>query len=537
MRYDILIPAIGGLSLFIYGMNMMGDSLQKAAGKRIRKYIEMFTKNRLMAVLVGCLVTMIIQSSSATTVMVVGFVNAGVMNLSQAVGIIIGANLGTTITGQLIALRMDAIAPIIAAIGVILQTISKKQKTKDLSEVLVGFGILFIGINMMSNGLKPLSDMQWFKDLVLKLNNPYIGVLVGIALTTVVQSSSAAVGLLQTLAKDGLIGLGHAFPILFGTNIGTTTTALISSLGANENAKRAAFIHFLFNFIGTVIFMLFLRTPLEKFIIRVTPFGADRQIANAHTLFNLVNIIIQLPFANLLVKGANFFVRGEDKKEQTKSRYLDNRIIETPAIAILQAKKEVLRMGETAFENFVSAVDAFYTKNTLETDKIYEKEYMINRIEREIINYLVKLSSKNISEEEKQQIFIMMDTVHDFERIGDHTKNIAELIDQSIEENLEFTDIAKSEFKKISNEIKRAIQCAIESYGTKDVNLAMEALEIESRVDGYEKKFRHNHIRRINDGICNTSAGVIFLDMLSNMERISDHSESIANYVIHRDLE
>ena len=289
---DIIIPVIGGLALFLYGMNVMSEGLQKVAGRRLQSYIEIFTKNRFIGVIVGCVVTMIIQSSSATTVMVVGFVNAGIMTLPQSVGIIIGANLGTTITGQIIALNITEFAPIAIAIGVVFWLFSKKKKVKDLSEILIGFGILFMGMGMMSGGLKPLSNIYWFKNGVLILNNPYLGMPIEIVLTTIVQSSSASIGLLEALGKTGLINMNQAFPLLFGSNIGTTTTALISSMGAGKNAKRAAFIHFLFNFIGTIIFMLFLRIPVQRFVVWATPGDVAKQIANSHTLFNFINIKI-----------------------------------------------------------------------------------------------------------------------------------------------------------------------------------------------------------------------------------------------------
>ena len=312
---DIALPVLGGLGLFLYGMNIMGSGLQRVAGNKLKKLIEVLTNNRFMGVLVGAIVTMVIQSSSATTVMVIGFVNAGIMNLSQAVGIIMGANLGTTITAQLIAFNLTDYAPLAVAIGVAIWITTSKKKTKTIAEVIIGFGILFIGMDMMSTGLKPLANSPAFSEIILKLNNPFLAMLVGVALTTIVQSSSASIGLIQALASQGLLGINIAFPILFGENIGTTTTALISSVGANKTAKKAALIHFLFNLVGTIIFMTVLRRPVGLIVEAMSPGQVSRQIANAHTLFNLINILIQLPFANLLVRAVEWLVPGEDKEK------------------------------------------------------------------------------------------------------------------------------------------------------------------------------------------------------------------------------
>lgn len=527
---EIIIPVIGGLALFLYGMNVMSEGLQKVAGRRLQSYIEIFTKNRFIGVIVGCVVTMIIQSSSATTVMVVGFVNAGIMTLPQSVGIIIGANLGTTITGQIIALNITEFAPVAIAIGVVFWLFSKKKKVKDLSEILIGFGILFMGMGMMSGGLKPLSNIYWFKNGVLILNNPYLGMPIEIVLTTIVQSSSASIGLLEALGKTGLINMNQAFPLLFGSNIGTTTTALISSMGAGKNAKRAAFIHFLFNFIGTVIFMLFLRIPVQRFVVWATPGDVAKQIANSHTLFNFINIIIQFPFSNLLVKASYFFVKGEDENTGVVSKYLDERILETPTIAVSQAHKEVVRMGHMVFDNLENIIKYFNIRNENTANEIRKIESNIDKLEKEIIEYIVKLSSKNISDSEKKHMFILIDSVNDFERIGDHIENICELLEQLADEGTEFSETAIIEFEKISTLAKKAVKYSLETLENNDLEKAEEVIEIEKEIDRIEKKYRRNHIIRINSGLCRPSAGVAFIDILGNIERISDHAENISNY-------
>ncbi len=361
---DIAIPVLGGLGLFLYGMNLMGMGLQKAAGEKLKRLIEILTNNRIMGVIVGALVTMVIQSSSATTVMVIGFVNAGIMDLNQAVGVIMGANIGTTVTAQLIAFDLVAYAPLAVTIGVAVWLMSSRKRYKNTAEILIGFGILFIGMEMMSGGLKPLAGNPRFASIMIGLKDPFLGVLVGMGLTTILQSSSASIGLLQALASQGLISLDIAFPLLFGDNIGTTTTALISSIGTNKTAKRAAVIHFLFNLVGTIVFMTILRKPVEAVVLKISPNSIQRQIANAHTLFNIVNVLIQIPFAGLLVKAAEKLVPGEDGEMEVGGvKYLDQRIIETPSIALGQATKEVLRMGTIVENNLILSAKAFKTKS------------------------------------------------------------------------------------------------------------------------------------------------------------------------------
>lgn len=352
---NIALPVMGGLGLFLYGMNLMGAGLQKAAGSKLKRIIEALTTNRLMGVIIGAVVTMIIQSSGATTVMVIGFVNAGLMTLTQAAGVIMGANIGTTITAQLIAFNVADYAPIAVIVGVSMWLIASKKKYKDIAEILIGVGILFIGMDMMSNGLKPLGDLPAFTNIMISLKRPIFGMIAGFIITTIVQSSSASIGLLQALAVQGLVGMNIAFPILFGSNIGSTTTALISSVGANKTAKRAALIHFLFNLFGTLVFMFVLRYPIEFLVTRISPGNISRQIANAHTLFNIVNTAIQFPFVNLLVKAVENIVPGTEKLDQIASKHLDYRIIETPSIALGQAIKEIIHMGDLVSENMSEA--------------------------------------------------------------------------------------------------------------------------------------------------------------------------------------
>jgi phosphate:Na+ symporter len=529
---DIALPVLGGLGLFLYGMNLMGMGLQKAAGEKLKKLIEILTNNRIMGVIVGALVTMVIQSSSATTVMVIGFVNAGLMTLSQAVGVIMGANIGTTITAQLIAFNLTDFAPLAVAIGVGVWIATSKKRAKNLAEILIGFGILFIGMDMMASGLKPLAGNPVFENIITSLNDPFLGVLVGLGLTTIVQSSSASIGLLQALASEGLVSLNIAFPILFGDNIGTTTTALISSVGANKTAKRAAVIHFLFNLIGTIIFMTILRKPVEAIVLRISPNDIQRQIANAHTLFNIINVAIQLPFAGLLVKAANKLVPGDDEEETAGVKYLDQRIIETPSIALGQVTKEVIRMGKIVEQNLVTSSKAFKNKDEKMTSEVFSQEKVINRMERDITEYLVELSNAPLTDDQHTHVNVLINVVSDIERVGDHADNIAELAQSVIDERLLFSDGAIEEFDNIFGKSLEVFQKAIESFRDIDFNKAREVLKLEEEVDVLEREYRTNHIDRLNKLLCQPSSGVIFLDLLSNLERVSDHSSNISLYVL-----
>lgn len=532
---NIFISVLGGLALFIYGMNLMGSGLQKSCGEKLKSIIAVITKNRIYAVLVGIFVTMIIQSSSATTVMVIGFVNAGIMTLTQSVGIILGANIGTTITAQLIAFKISNYAPIVIAIGVIIWLKAKNEKRKNVAEIFIGFGLLFLGISTMSAGLSPLSKEKWFKDIIINLNNPFIGVIVGFFLTTIVQSSSASIGILEVLAMQGAININQAFGILFGDNIGTTTTAMLSSIGASKNAKRAAFIHLLFNLIGTIIFITILRWPIEKLVEYISPGNVQRQIANAHTLFNLVNVVIQLPFANILVKLSQKVIKGED--EITKhSVYLDKRMLQTPSIAILQAHNEVVRMGNVVIQSLKTTIEAFRTRDNKSISFVFEREKLINDLEKEIIDYLVLLSDKNLSDEEKHKVFVMMYAINDYERIGDHCENIIELIEEIKNEDSVFSKTAYDEYEKISNCVLETVTNSTNAYKDNNLELAKTCIPIEDEVDDLEEQYRKNHMDRINKGICEINSGVKFLDIISNFERISDHSLNIADYVLGKEL-
>lgn len=528
---QIAVGVIGGLGLFLYGMNLMGSALQRSAGSKLKKLIEILTKNRFIGVLVGIVVTMVIQSSSATTVMVVGFVNAGIMSLQQAVGVIMGANLGTTVTAQLIAFDLAGIAPLFVGLGVVLSLVSKKSKMKDFAEIIIGFGVLFIGMSMMSSALSPLSESQQFRDILTGLKNPFVGILVGFLLTTILQSSSASVGLLLALASQGLLDIDMTLPILFGDNIGTTTTAMLSSIGASRVAKQAALMHFLFNLIGTLLFMIILRKPVEMAVLYLSPNDVSRQIANAHTLFNLINIVIQLPFATLLVKAAEKIIKTGKEEEKTM-KYIDYRLMETPSLAVSQASKEVLRMGKKALENMKVAREAFKTMNYELTEDILKREELINSIQTETTKYLAEVSNLSLTNEQHRILTTLFNSMTDIERIGDHAENIAEQTQYVIENNLTFSDKAKNDLDILFEKSIALYENSLLSFKKADEDIAKNVILGEETVDKLEKQYRADHIERINKYLCMPSSGIVYLDIISNLERVSDHSVNIAQYIV-----
>ncbi|NLY73623.1 MAG: Na/Pi cotransporter family protein [Tissierellia bacterium] len=531
---NLALPVLGGLGLFLYGMTMMGSGLEKAAGSRMKRIMEALTSNRLKGVLVGTLVTMIIQSSSATTVMVVGFVNAGIMNLGQAVGVIMGANIGTTITSQLIAFSLTDYAPLAVALGVAIWIVVKNTKTKTYAEILIGFGILFIGMDMMGSGLSPFAENPAFIDVLTKLNNPVMGMLAGFILTTVVQSSSASVGLLQALAGQGLVSMNLAFPILFGENIGTTTTAILSSIGTNKAAKRAAFVHFFMKVVGTLIFMTLLRYPIEALVIRMSPGNVVRQIANAHTIFNIVNTIILFPFISLIIKAAEFVIPEGEEEEATVAIHLDKRILETPSIALVQGGKEIEVMAELVFKNLEASKEVLLNEKINKVEEILAMEQRINQTQKEITDYLVLLSKTSLSVLQHEEVNTMLFMIGDIERVGDHVENITELAQEKYEKSLDFSALAAQELEEMFELVKETFTLAMEAYKLGDIKMASRVQVLEEEVDKKEMGNRKNHIERLNQGLCTTESGLIYLDVISNLERISDHSSNISLFVLDK---
>lgn len=529
---DIAISLIGGLGLFLFGMSYMGDGLQKAAGSKMKDILAALTKNKLMGVLVGTLVTGVIQSSSATTVMVVGFVNAGLMNLHQAVGIIMGANIGTTVTAFLVSLNITKLATFMAGIGVILYLSAKKKKVKSIAEVIIGFGILFIGMDIMKDAMGPLETNPAFTGLMTKFDNPFLGILVGFVMTAILQSSSATTGILIAVAATGVISFEAAYPIVFGQNIGTCVTALLASIGANKTAKRAAVIHLLFNVSGTLLFMIFLRMPVEWLVLKIVPVNVPQQIAAGHIFFNIINVVIMFPFSSLLVKASELLVKSDGEESDHATKYIDERLLVTPSIALVQAAKEVLHLGNLAYEQFDTAVTAFFNNDEDLVYKVFDLEKKVNQVSKEALEYLVKLDKESMTDTEKDKLVVLMNSINDIERVGDHADNVGEFVLYKIENKVNFSEQAVGEIKAMFEDTMAVFKAALLALKTINCDDCDKVSEIDSRIDKAYKILRKNHIERLNNYICEPSAGIIFLDIIGNLERIGDHSSNIAESIV-----
>ena len=534
LEFKIFAGVIGGLALFIYGMNLMGKGLQKIAGKGLKRIIEALTRNKYLGVLLGALVTMIIQSSSATTVMVVGFVNASLMTLNQAIGVIMGANIGTTVTAQLVAFKLTTVAPLVVATGVVLHIVSKRRRYVDIAEVLIGFGILFIGMGTMSSVLGPLVATPFFKGLLLNLEDPIMGVVVGFVMTVSIQSSSATIGLLIAVASSGAIGLNIALPILFGDNIGTCVTALLSSIGANRTAKRAALAHLLFNVVGTIVFIfLIYASPLIFWIERLNIGHIERQIANAHTIFNIMNTLILLPFAGAFGYAVTKILPvKESERKFSPSRYLDSRIIEeTPSIAVGLAIKEGLEMGKLVGSNVILAKEALFEKSMQKIQEVSRQEEIIDNVTHSLTQLLIELSNQELSGEQKAKVSGVLSALSRLERIGDLAEEISETAEYAIDNRVEFTPAAITELEIMFNAVSKGLDLALEALRTESQELVVESDRIEDEIDAMERTYRKKHIERLNARLCSTKSGIVFLDLIGYLERMSDHSRKMAALV------
>ncbi|WP_414733566.1 Na/Pi cotransporter family protein [Acetobacterium carbinolicum] len=555
MTLEMLIGLFGGLGLFVFGMHMMSDGLKTVAGTKMKKLLEVLTNNKIKAILVGTVVTMIVQSSSTTTVMVVGFVNAALMTLTQAAGVILGANIGTTVTAQLIAFNVTELAPIFIGIGAMMALFSTKKKNKDLGSIILGFGILFYGIAAMSTAMKPLRESEEFIYLLSTYGtNPLLGVLIGTLITAVVQSSSASIGLLQALALSGVfVSIGGTgaiqicLPILIGTNIGTCVTALLSCIGTSTAAKKAAFIHLFVNIFGAVWVMILLTimnnlvavNPVYEFIVTISGSlingGGDmvpnvaRQIAMAHTLFNVANTIVLLPIIGYFV---SFLDRVYPEKEEDKGLQLDDRLFNNPSIALGQVVRETNRLAKMSSKNFRVACESIMDGNEKLVEKIVKREERIDEFQQGIVEYSVKLSNENMSEEENERLAFILKGSHDLERIGDHAMNIGELAEMRATNKIVFSDIANQEVLNLISLTTNTLRDMVELMETEETDLCYKILDEEEEIDEMTEKLKDDHIRRLNEGICNPYAGVIFLDLLTNIERVGDHASNIAHGIL-----
>lgn len=527
-NFEIFTGIFGGLGLFLYGMKLMSDGLENIAGEKLKNILEKITSNKIMGVLVGTAVTAVIQSSSATTVMVVSFVNAGLMSLSQATGVILGSNIGTTVTAQMVSFKLEVIAPIFIGVGAILMMIAKKKKVKDFAYISLGFGILFMGMGLMSSSMEPISELEIFKEFILIVgSNPILGVLVGVIMTAILQSSSATTGILVALAVAGTINMSVAFPMVLGCNIGTCVTAILASLTANKTAKKAALLHLFFKIFGTILFLPFADNVVQ-FVAILTPNNVGRQVANAHTIFNIVITIVVLPISKYFVSFVNKLLPDDDKKEVCGAIYLDKKLLETPIVASGQVIKETIRMANKAKENLELAMKAFFDGDEEKIKKVYENENIINKLEKEITEYLVELSQHNLPVENAKLVSQAYHTINDIERIGDHAENIVELATQKLNNNIELSKEALKEVEEIFDVTLRSVDIAIKVFNDEDKNSDDMVEKVEEKIDSLEKEFRENNIVRLSSKLCFADAGVMFFDLLSNLERIGDHANNIA---------
>lgn len=537
----LIFEFIGGLGIFLFGIKYMGDGLQKSAGDKLRDILDRFTTNPFMGVLAGIIVTGLIQSSSGTTALTVGLVSAGFMTLRQAIGVIMGANVGTTVTAFIIGIKIDEYAlPIIAA-GAILLFFFKNQKVQYLGQIVFGFGALFYGLKIMGDGLKPLREIEAFIDLTVTLSdNPILGVVVGTIFTVIVQSSSATIGILQELYGQGAIELDAALPVLFGDNIGTTITAILASIGASVAARRAALSHVMFNVIGTVIVMSLL-IPFKlyvEYLQNLLNLNPQMTIAFAHGSFNIANVIIQFPFIGVLAMIVTKLIPGEDSVVEYKPKHLDPIFIEqSPSLALGQAKEEVLRMGDFSVAGLESAHEYLKTGVTKHSEQAYQIEDAINNLDRKITDYLVKLSSSSLTDSESEEHSALMDMVRDIERIGDHFENIVELVDYKIANKVDLTEAAEKDLEDMFTLTSSTVQEAIEALRKNNKELATDVRMKEDRIDKMERSLRKKHILRMNEGLCTGQAGIVFVDIVSNLERIGDHAVNIAEAVLGEDHE
>ncbi|MBO5337584.1 MAG: Na/Pi cotransporter family protein [Lachnospiraceae bacterium] len=547
MTFFDFLTMLGGLALFLYGMNLMGDGLSKASGGRLERILEKLTSNPLKAVLLGAGVTAVIQSSSATTVMVVGFVNSGIMKLQQAVGIIMGANIGTTITSWILGLsgidsssffvkllKPTSFSPVLALIGVVFLLFTKKDNLKNAAAILIGFAILMFGMDTMSEAVKPLRDVPEFTSILTRFSNPILGMIAGLVLTAVIQSSSASVGILQALCATGAVGYGAAIPIIMGQNIGTCVTAMISGIGASKNAKRTALVHLYFNVIGTVLFMVAFYAinsvnPFPFMGDAATPFG----IAAVHSVFNVVATLCLLPFSKLLVKLAVMTVKDEDKQVENSEdskvlHLLDVRFLDTPSYAVEQSRNVAMEMASLAEESMNLAMELLEEYDITKAERVVALESEVDRFEDELGTYLVKLSSKNLSEKDSHTLNNILHCIGDFERISDHARNIKEAAQEMFEKKLEFSDKAKAELEVLKRAIHDILQITMRSFYEEDLNLAKLVEPLEEVIDGLNLDIKQRHVKRLRKGKCTIELGFILSDITTNFERVSDHCSNIA---------
>ncbi|WP_411676290.1 Na/Pi cotransporter family protein [Caproicibacter sp.] len=537
MTLDNILMLLGGLGLFLYGMKLMGESLELAAGSRIKEMAERLTTNKYMGALLGFAVTAVIQSSSATTVMVVGFVNAGIMDLTQAVGIIMGANVGTTVTGLITAINFMAIAPVAVFVGVGMIMFSKKSNSKHIGQIIAGFGILFLGMSTMSSAMKPLGKSTLFSDIITNFQNPLIGLLAGMLFTAVIQSSSATVGVLQSLALSGVIDLKSVIFVIFGLNIGTCVTAMLSSIGTNRTARRTAIVHLLFNVIGAALFtVITIITPFARLVMFLSPENVLFQIFLVHIIFNVVTTGLLLPMSGVLIRLAYKIIPGEDARSQAMSlKYLDSRILNTPPVAVSQLLKEVDRMANLAKTNFLNSMAALFDKDPVKIKELEENESVINFLNQRITSFLIRINALDLEDNDRQIVGALFHVINDIERIGDHSENIGEQAQIVIDGKASLSSVASDELHEMQNLIVSILDDSFQLFlmGSNDAELSFTVNNTEETIDNRTEELKENHICRLNNGQCNAESSALFNDLLINLERIADHATNIAFSMSH----
>ncbi len=545
MSFEIILSMAGGLGLFLFGMTVMSESIEKVAGAKLRSILEMFTTNRFTGLVVGIIFTGIIQSSSACTVMVVSFVNSGLMSLYQAAGVIYGANIGTTITSQLVSFNLSEAAPIILLAGVLTMMLGKgKQNAEKIGEVIVGFGILFMGLSGMSGAMEGMKDSPGVMQLLSSLHSPILAVLMGTVLTAIIQSSSVTVSIVLLMANEGLLGLPISLFIILGCNIGACASALLASMTGKKDAKRAAMIHFLFNVIGTVLFYIILMVGMEYVIdgiMSISGGNAGRFVANAHTIIKIFQVIMLFPFSNAIVKLTYVLVPGDDKKvgyrDSFQLKYIGEKVVFNPATAVVEVMKEIERMASLATENLNRAMNALITLDSEDIEDVYEVEKNINFLNHSITNYLVKINQATLPIEDLKSIGALFHVVNDIERIGDHAENVADSAKQRIGTDVNFSKEAQRGLGEMLDMVNNLIQYSLEMFSTGTEDHLEDIMRLEDAVDEKERELQKDHVGRLTRNECSPEAGMLFSDIVSGLERVADHATNIAFSILNAERE
>lgn len=539
MNIYSLFAVFGGLGLFFLGMKLMGDGLELAAGNKLRVLLEKITSNKYLGMLVGLVVTAVIQSSSATAAMVVGFTNAGLMELAQTVGILFGSKIGTCMTSVLLSFNMSDFVPLFIFLGVIVIMFSKKNNYKYYGQILAGFGILFYGMTVMSGALKSLNEDGMIDNILMSVNSPWLGLLLGTVITAVIQSSSASVGILMALGAAGAIGIDQAIFIVYGMNLGACVPAFLSAAGAKRNAKQVAVLNFLITFFGVVLLVpLTMFLPVAETIERFLPGAVGAQISAAHIFFNVVNMVLLMPFSNLMVKLTQKLLPYHEDPEKDKMavEFIDNRILTTPPMAVLQCEKEVARLSRLVQKNYNRSLIAFFDRDKSSIDKVLEREKVIDFLSKSITDYIVKINGLDIEDHDRQVVAAMYSAIQDLERIGDHAENIVEYSRYVIEENLHFSDVALDEMRDISDKCRTLMELSFAMFNAQggSPELIERILKAEDSVDECKDDYKQSHIARMNAKACDPEAGTVFLNMLIDIERVGDHAINVAFAIPNR---